>query len=109
MSKLEYGVIVSITAELYVDGHYAGSVEGFALSEASSPDLMDVHLIDDRGGPGHYLKRNDQNLDTCSVSRALWKEAKSQSTADRLREEWNEKFYRPMPAVHEHSTYIGKP
>lgn len=91
MSKLDYGVKVNICAIVTIGGCHACEIEGYALSYPDDADLMAVTLIAPSFKPGCELKSVDADKDTCSLSRALWREAKKPATAELLREAWNER------------------
>lgn len=96
--SFEYGVKVSLSAPIIVDGEGFGVFEGWALSRPDGPQLLTVCTVDwdpvtnttvvgkELSRPSPFPRGNDPVRQ--AAARALWLQADLGITAERLRAVW---------------------
>lgn len=99
----DYGVKILISAVVEIDGCFGCEIEGYVLSEAETPDIMDVTLIksapydfalkrrigEDRPGPslsvGDLYSQEDREF----FHRHLMREAKTSKVRRAVEDAWH--------------------
>lgn len=100
----DYGVKLLISAVIEVDGIFGAEIEGYVLSEAESPDIMDVTLIksapfdfktcrrvgEDEPGPSLSKWANEHDPDREFFYRHLMREARTSRVRYMVEDAWHE-------------------